>query len=301
MPRMEVRSGTPTRCVCVGVDDACYRAVVMGVTARVENRILETARHLGADVVGFAPAGDVLTGPSHSASGPVVSTSGDIPVGSLRSRLRSPADAGGMSIIVLGLSHPQDRPELDWFSPSGNTPGNSMLIRIARALSEWLQKEQIRAEPLHYYVERGGVYLKDAAVLAGLGCIGRNNLLVTPVFGPRIRLRAVLVDEELVGSGPLDFNPCASCSEVCREVCPRSAFGSDSANGALCRATGLPARDGSYIRAACMEQMNAELSADRVEDGSLFSSDMSDDRTLDLSRYTVRHCRGCERVCPGGM
>jgi epoxyqueuosine reductase len=38
--------------------------------------------------------------------------------------------------------------------------------------------------PLPYKVEEGGMFLKDAATLAGLGIIGKNNLLITPEFEP---------------------------------------------------------------------------------------------------------------------
>jgi hypothetical protein len=72
-----------------------------------------------------------------------------------------------------------------------------------------------------YWVEEGGLYLKDAAVLAGLGCVGRNNILVTPDWGPRIRLRAVLLDAELAPTGRIEFDPCRGCDERCRSACPR--------------------------------------------------------------------------------
>jgi epoxyqueuosine reductase len=38
--------------------------------------------------------------------------------------------------------------------------------------------------PLQYKVEEAGMFLKDAATLAGLGIIGKNNLLITPEFEP---------------------------------------------------------------------------------------------------------------------
>jgi len=44
-------------------------------------------------------------------------------------------------------------------------------------------------------VEKGGVYLKDAAVVAGQGGVGKNNLLLDRRWGPRVRLRAVLIEE----------------------------------------------------------------------------------------------------------
>jgi len=43
----------------------------------------------------------------------------------------------------------------------------------------------INACPLPYRVEQGGILLKDAAVLAGLGVTGKNNLVITPqLAGP---------------------------------------------------------------------------------------------------------------------
>ena len=54
-----------------------------------------------------------------------------------------------------------------------------LLMDIAAQVSVWAEETLgARAWPQTYWVEEGGVYMKDAAVLAGLGCIGRNNLLV---------------------------------------------------------------------------------------------------------------------------
>ncbi|CAB1081528.1 hypothetical protein D1AOALGA4SA_9178 [Olavius algarvensis Delta 1 endosymbiont] len=51
-------------------------------------------------------------------------------------------------------------------------------------------------------MERGGIFFKDSGVLAGLGSIGKNNLLVTPEYGPRIRVWPLLFDAELKPTGP---------------------------------------------------------------------------------------------------
>jgi len=64
---------------------------------------------------------------------------------------------------------------------------------------------------------------KTAARLAGLGWIGRNALLVTERFGPRVELATILVDADLETGAPLDSaSPCIECS-ACVEACP---FGS---------------------------------------------------------------------------
>ena len=91
------------------------------------------------------------------------------------------------SVLVIGLAHPKDKPELDWWDGRG-TPGNRVLIDIIKQTSLQIESNlKLKTHKLHYYVEKGGVFLKDAAVLAGLGCIGKNNMLVTPSCGPRIR------------------------------------------------------------------------------------------------------------------
>jgi len=38
---------------------------------------------------------------------------------------------------------------------------------------------------------------RHAAVLAGLGVLGLNNLLITPKYGPRVRINSVITDAEL--------------------------------------------------------------------------------------------------------
>lgn len=45
-------------------------------------------------------------------------------------------------------------------------------------------------------IESGGIFMKDAAVLAGLGTIGKSNLVITPKYGSRIRWRVLLLDHE---------------------------------------------------------------------------------------------------------
>ena len=130
---------------------------------------------------------------------------------------------GARSALVIGVAHPREKPELDWSSPSGNTPGNQLLIDIAAQVAAWAERSVgARAWPMKYWVEEGGLYMKDAAVLAGLGCIGRNNLLITPEYGPRVRLRVVLLDAELTATGPIAVRSLPTgAMRPCRGACPR--------------------------------------------------------------------------------
>ncbi len=72
--------------------------------------------------------------------------------------------------------------------------------------------------------KKGFIYLKEAAVLAGLGVIGKNNLLLTPEFGPRVRLRAIAIGKELPPSRVFTENPwCEECDR-CITACPVNAL-----------------------------------------------------------------------------
>jgi epoxyqueuosine reductase len=59
---------------------------------------------------------------------------------------------------------------------------------------------------------------KHVAVQAGIGWIGRNNLLVSPQFGSRLRLMTVLTDMPLKVDEPIPWG-CGSC-QACIPACP---------------------------------------------------------------------------------
>ena len=63
---------------------------------------------------------------------------------------------------------------------------------------------------------------KMIALRAGIGWIGRNNLLVHPQYGSTIRLATILTDMPLETDKPLEKD-CGTCRK-CIEVCPVSAI-----------------------------------------------------------------------------
>lgn len=65
--------------------------------------------------------------------------------------------------------------------------------------------------------------LKTSAVKCGLGNQGKNTLLVTPNYGPRIRLIAILTTAELDTDEPFKDNLCRDC-EKCITACPTKAL-----------------------------------------------------------------------------
>lgn len=182
------------------------------------------------------------------------------------------------SVLVWALAHPPSEPVLDWWSLKvpGFTPGNRVLRKQSRRLRIWLGEELgISALSLPYQIEYGGTFLKDSAVLAGLGVIGKNNLLVTPELGSDLRLRGIFMEAELEPTGPIDFDPCDGCDMPCHSACPRGAF-----------------RSGSYERSICKQEMDQNDADVEVLDGSIMGIEEACD--------VIVYCRKCEVACPVG-
>lgn len=65
--------------------------------------------------------------------------------------------------------------------------------------------------------------LKTAAVECGLGCQGKNTLLITPSLGPRVNLISALTTAELDIDEPFKKDLCGDC-ERCVVACPTKAL-----------------------------------------------------------------------------
>lgn len=64
---------------------------------------------------------------------------------------------------------------------------------------------------------------KYAAVNAGLGWIGKNDVLITEEYGPRARLSAVLIDYPFEYGNKITESRCGSCTK-CVDICPHKAL-----------------------------------------------------------------------------
>ncbi len=70
---------------------------------------------------------------------------------------------------------------------------------------------------------RGVFQHKTAAVLAGLGFIGKSGLFITKEYGSKVRLATVLTDMPLIPSGAVITEGCGAC-EICKNACPAGAI-----------------------------------------------------------------------------
>ena len=228
-------------------------------TAIPFDKIASRAISLGASLVGVAHVATLVDAPSHRFH----------PVD------RRVDETG--AVVVIAMAHTGEQPEMDWWDRvKGRTPGNRMLISINRRLTKWLGKAyDAEAYALPYHARRGGIFLKDAAVLAGLGVIGRNNLLITPQYGPRVRLKALWLNLPLQCTGPmLGFAPCDGCHAPCIQACPRDAFHS-----------------GSYQSHRCRRQMRQDETDKVMVPSPLMGAP---------ARSITVYCRRCELACPVG-
>jgi epoxyqueuosine reductase len=64
---------------------------------------------------------------------------------------------------------------------------------------------------------------KTAATRAGLGWIGKSSLLITPEYGPRVKLYTILTNAEFAKAKPINDNKCGGCQQ-CVAVCPSKAI-----------------------------------------------------------------------------
>lgn len=105
---------------------------------------------------------------------------------------------------------------------------NFYLDRTAFLISSFIQEKGFHALPIpasqtiDWKNQRGHLSHKKIGHLAGLGWIGRNNLLINPELGARFRLVTVLTDLPVEEDVSLEQD-CGKCRK-CLKVCPVHAI-----------------------------------------------------------------------------
>jgi epoxyqueuosine reductase len=76
----------------------------------------------------------------------------------------------------------------------------------------------LEKQPFHKDHLRGQLSLVYAAFKAGLGVVGKSGLLLTPQYGPRIHIGAIISNASLEPDKPLNMDFCSKCL-ICEKVC----------------------------------------------------------------------------------
>lgn len=97
---------------------------------------------------------------------------------------------------------------------------------------------------------------KAVATRAGLGWIGKSALLITPQFGPAVRLGSVLTDADFQTGEPVNTSNCGKCRQ-CVDKCPAQAI--VGANWEL-----GTARESIYDAFACRKKVRAMVDQRKI-------------------------------------
>lgn len=98
---------------------------------------------------------------------------------------------------------------------------------------------------------RGILSLKHAAVLAGLGIMGKNTLLVNECYGNMLWLGAVLVDAELEPDPLAAYEACPPECTLCLDACPQHALDGTTIDQRRCRERSTSVTDGGGWVLSC--------------------------------------------------
>lgn len=90
---------------------------------------------------------------------------------------------------------------------------------------------------------------RAAAIRAGIGWIGKSNALVTPEFGPRVRLGTLLFEGDVETDQAMFDSKCGSCN-ACVKICPAYALTGETYVKGIAREEIVDVR-------ACSEHMHA--------------------------------------------
>lgn len=111
-------------------------------------------------------------------------------------------------------------PAFGGFASTGR--GYSMMAFVASSLAHYIRSLGYQAIP----TGNDTALSIPLAIDAGLGELGRQGLLITEKFGPRVRLSKVFTNLPLVPDKPIEFGVQAFCDSCkgCAEECPGRAI-----------------------------------------------------------------------------
>ena len=180
----------------------CYNTAMI-----TQEKIQSLATEWGADIVGFC--------------------SFDNPPSALAPRLTH-AVSLGVKLSDSVLSTIESAPSFVYFQHYRTA--NALLDNIAFRLAREIEKSGFSALPIAASQSqgknnpyRGVIPHKTAAVLSGLGFVGKSGLFLSSEYGSKVRLATILTDMPVHSDLPVIENGCGDCT-LCQKACPAGAI-----------------------------------------------------------------------------
>jgi epoxyqueuosine reductase len=194
---------------------------------------------------------------------------------------------GAKSVIVLGYHAWDDVCEMISLKGDRFEAYTYMRMEInGRKLVRWLKRQGHEAGIAGDLLPK-----KRMAQLAGFGGYGKNSLIINPLYGPWVRLQAVLTDAELEPDESFETDPCGDCDE-CIKACPVGALTPYIVDPEKCLAG--PHND-EWIRL-----LSGQVGYDALREGPPGLQKVFDEHTPKITGNTRLMCMACQRACPIG-
>jgi epoxyqueuosine reductase len=132
-----------------------------------------------------------------------------------------------------------------------------LMVRVSIALQEHgVAAVPVPGEPYEYWDEekregKGILSLRHAGYLAGLGVLGKNNLLMNYRYGNRITLGSLLLNVYLEPDSIAEYIGCVEKCDACINHCPVKALDGQTVNQKLCREKSQLTTKKGYFLYAC--------------------------------------------------
>ena len=136
------------------------------------------------------------------------------------------------SALVLAVPYGEQLTPADYTEErfeQGIQTAKSRLEAIVLEVEQILQKQQVKywLPPVAQENEtelRALFSFKTAAARAGIGWFGKNDVIITERYGPRVRLSAILIDEVFAYGQPITAGRCPENCTKCIDICPCKAL-----------------------------------------------------------------------------
>jgi epoxyqueuosine reductase len=264
-------------------------------------RIKDKARELGADLVGIADGAQLEANPPDPANPKRPSDITDL-------------DGGRVIVLAKRLNHGVARilPWGDRHKYYNDELTLTMLEETSLELVLWLEDcgypavivPPTHVDPWRYQGDPAEhqttlLSLPHAAVEAGLGTLGLNLQLLTPEYGPRVLLTAVLVSVDVECDQRIDDTLCLgpACGR-CLQACPGDTVRHWDRDWEACDTYRSP-----YGFKKLTGQIEAIMQAgDAKQKAELLRSETSFNLWQSILRGSgaITGCRRCADVCPVG-